>query len=165
MTSSLNATLSRQRIENLRQSNYDGMPVVYFADPKDMRELCELALRGLETPSANVPTWAEEELKDGDRICEAAGVQRTEGGRLPVQKIINAIQRRQVKPHRSGGPDVPDQPEPSFTPSATGPTIELLREARVQMGNPVPYGFAATVRLCERIDEFLLHASDSGSKQ
>lgn len=35
--------------------------------------------------------WIEEELKDGDRICEAAGVQRTEGGRLPVAKIINRL--------------------------------------------------------------------------
>lgn len=37
--------------------------------------------------------WLEEELKDGDRICEAAGVQRTEGGRLPVGKIIAALRR------------------------------------------------------------------------
>lgn len=57
--------------------------------------------------SASGAQWIEEELKDGDRICEAAGVQRTEGGRLPVAKIINAIRGRPVLPHRSGGPTVP----------------------------------------------------------
>lgn len=48
-----------------------------------------------EWPTEGLPLWLEEELKDGDRLCQAAGVQRTEGGRLPVAKIINAL--------RSGG--------------------------------------------------------------
>jgi len=57
---------------------------------------CLAAVRALvrAQPSARVPTWAEEELKDGDRICEAAGVRRTEGGRLPVAKIINKLRGR-----------------------------------------------------------------------
>lgn len=46
-------------------------------------------LPGPHDPS--IPQWVHEELKDGDLICEAAGVQRTEGGRLPVQKIINNL--------------------------------------------------------------------------
>ncbi len=47
--------------------------------------------------------------------------------------------------------------------SATADTIELLREARVQMGNPIPYGFANTQRLCNRIDALLAAASTSGA--
>lgn len=38
--------------------------------------------------------WIDEELADGDRICAALGVERTEGGRLPTQKILNAIRER-----------------------------------------------------------------------
>lgn len=49
-------------------------------------------MRGMVKPGGErQPAWIEEELKDGDRICEAAGVKRTEGGRLPVAKIINAL--------------------------------------------------------------------------
>jgi hypothetical protein len=39
--------------------------------------------------------WIEEELADGDKICFALGVERTEGGRLPIQKILHAIRERQ----------------------------------------------------------------------
>lgn len=46
------------------------------------------------------PSWVEEELKDGDRICEAAGVQRTEGGRLQVAKIINALRAQPSEDRR-----------------------------------------------------------------
>jgi hypothetical protein len=57
-----------------------------------IRQMANEIARLRALPSARAaPTWAEEELKDGDRICEAAGVQRTEGGRLPVQKIINKL--------------------------------------------------------------------------
>lgn len=45
-----------------------------------------------------LPVWVEEELKDGDRLCAAAGVQRTEGGRLPVAKIVNALRSATAKP-------------------------------------------------------------------
>ena len=49
-------------------------------------------MRGMVKPGGGrQPAWIEEELKDGDRICEAAGVQRTEGGRLPVAKIIGKL--------------------------------------------------------------------------
>lgn len=75
-----------------------------------LREFADVAVKRAVTPSSTRESWIEEELKDGDRICEAAGVQRTEGGRLPVHKIINAIQGRSVKPHRSGGPVVDDTP-------------------------------------------------------
>ena len=47
--------------------------------------------RGMVKPGDRQPAWIEEEMKDGDRICEAAGVQRTDGGRLPVAKIINKL--------------------------------------------------------------------------
>jgi hypothetical protein len=58
-----------------------------------------------------LPAWVKEELKDGDRLCEAAGVQRTEGGRLPVAKIINQM-GRPVPAHRSGGARGADAPRP-----------------------------------------------------
>jgi hypothetical protein len=45
----------------------------------------------LPGPHEPMAQWVKEELKDGDRICEAAGVQRTEGGRLPVAKIVNKL--------------------------------------------------------------------------
>ena len=38
---------------------------------------------------------AMEDVHDADRICESLGVERTEGGRLPVRKILNAIRDRQ----------------------------------------------------------------------
>ena len=50
----------------------------------------------LPGPYEPMPQWVKEELKDGDRICEAAGVQRTEGGRLPVQKIVNKLKAAPV---------------------------------------------------------------------
>jgi hypothetical protein len=45
----------------------------------------------LPGPHEPMAQWVKEELKDGDRICEAAGVRRTEGGRLPVAKIVNKL--------------------------------------------------------------------------
>ena len=39
--------------------------------------------------------WITEELADGDKICAALGLERTEGGRLPVPKILSAILERQ----------------------------------------------------------------------
>ena len=84
-------------------------------------------------------TWIEQELKDGDRICEAAGVQRTECGWLPVQKIINAIKGRRVPPHRSGGASTPEPEAPlpnyaanwsSSAQPTSGPSeLEVLRMA------------------------------------
>ena len=38
---------------------------------------------------------AMEDVSDADRICAALGVERTEGGRIPVRKIFNAIRDRQ----------------------------------------------------------------------
>jgi len=39
--------------------------------------------------------WITEELVDGDKICAALGLERTEGGRFPVPKILSAIRERQ----------------------------------------------------------------------
>lgn len=71
-------------------------------DVADVRAAMTKELRTF-AQSEKEPSWIAEELKDGDRICEAAGVQRTEGGRLPVAKIINLL-GRPVPQHRSGGP-------------------------------------------------------------
>jgi len=38
--------------------------------------------------------WITEELADGDKICAALGLERTEGGRLPVPKILSAIKEK-----------------------------------------------------------------------
>ena len=93
-------------------------------------------------PSHEQPRWIEEELKDGDRICEAAGVQRTEGGRLPVAKIINAM-GRPVPPHRSGGATMPqaEPPLPNYTQSSTAPlgyvwpdTVDWLKTTPMPVG-------------------------------
>lgn len=49
-----------------------------------------------------LPDWMAAELKDGDRLCEAAGVQRTECGNLNVPKIINALREQgkaSARPH------------------------------------------------------------------
>lgn len=43
--------------------------------------------------SAPPPKWAQEELNDGDRICKAFGIERTEGGRLQVGKMILELDR------------------------------------------------------------------------
>lgn len=93
--------------------------------------------------------WIEEELKDGDRICEAAGVERTEGGRLPVAKIINKL--------RSASPPTTvdtksvvssEQAEPLTQSAGASPTtampnddrrVHLACEIANRIGMMIPY--------------------------
>ena len=39
--------------------------------------------------------WVKEELADGDKICNALGLERTEGGRLPMYKILSRLKNVQ----------------------------------------------------------------------
>lgn len=58
-------------------------------------------------PPSAAPRWIEEELKDGDRLCAEANVQRTEGGRLQVARIVNVLReqgKQQSLPPRLGKP-------------------------------------------------------------
>ena len=76
--------------------------------------------------------WIEEELADGDRICAAAGVQRTEGGRLPVAKIVNALRAATSAQKDDAAPKCPHgyriencglcNTAPSAAPAAPGTT-------------------------------------------
>lgn len=45
--------------------------------------------------AVSVPKWAEEELADGDRILSELGLERTEGGRMPVAKVIAMLRAAQ----------------------------------------------------------------------
>ncbi|TAK84343.1 MAG: hypothetical protein EPO20_14740 [Betaproteobacteria bacterium] len=95
----------------------------------------ERAMTAIFPSSENkeTPAWIEEEMRDGDRICEAAGVQRTEGGRLPVAKIINQL-GRPVPPHRSGGPQTDDIPRAESAPSSTDKVKERIVSAHIYQG-------------------------------
>lgn len=48
-------------------------------------------VRDTGIPVTQAPQWIEEELLDGDRICYALNLERTEGGSLPINKILSRI--------------------------------------------------------------------------
>ncbi len=49
------------------------------------------AIKEFDQKLATTEHMLEEECKDGDRICKALGVERTEGGRLNIRAMLNAI--------------------------------------------------------------------------
>ena len=53
------------------------------------------AITEIDNAFSRAECLLEAECKDGDRICESLGVERTEGGRLNVRSILSAIKRRQ----------------------------------------------------------------------
>jgi hypothetical protein len=112
------AVLAIQWADDGRETGHQYIPVGFMmhraADEIERLGRTTGPKQSPETQSSEIdalPAWVKEELKDGDRLCEAAGVQRTEGGRLPVAKIINQM-GRPVPAHRSGGARGADAPRP-----------------------------------------------------
>ena len=63
---------------------------------KQLMILCDCALSTIGGKGGKrLPQYVIEEFADGDKICEALGLERTEGGRLPMYKILASLRSKE----------------------------------------------------------------------
>jgi hypothetical protein len=77
-----------EQIETLQRIIGRTTGIQAFVNPDILTDILASLKELAAIKSQPVPQWVSEELADGDRICKALGLERTEGGRLPMNKIL-----------------------------------------------------------------------------